>query len=75
VPDLRHRVPVGTGGLDTDLGQVISLGQKIGSRLVALTVAELAAHAHSTDINHYHSIWTGGQIPVPELAISLEATR
>lgn len=79
VPDLRGRVPVGSGtgsGLSTR-----SLGDSFGEETHVLTVAELAAHTH-TDAGHTHVEGTATAaigaaitgVPVPSAVPSVGVT-
>ena len=49
VPDLRGRVPIGTGQ-GSGLTNVV-LGQKIGTETVTLLLPNLPAHSHSAPVN------------------------
>ena len=70
LPDLRGRVPVGTG-MGTGLSQNVTPGQKRGNESVLLTTAQtpLASHTHATTITQ--AVSAGGDALVAKGRVSL----
>lgn len=61
VPDLRGRVPLGSGTGDAVDATAHALGAKAGAETHALVVTELAAHTHViTDAGHVHATGESG---------------
>lgn len=47
LPDLRRRIPIGTGQLQATAGSRYALGEHGGAETVTLTVADLPDHSHA----------------------------